>query len=94
MKNYKPRRLKAKTPTTTIIAGNEHICGNGDINADGITDIKDIVKAVEYMLNGYDSSVFPEEMRESELVAIADNNKDGFLDMIDIINLVKKIVKV
>ena len=46
MKNYKPRRLKAKTPTTTIIAGNEHICGNGDINADGITDIKDIVKAV------------------------------------------------
>ena len=70
--------------TGLYISGNENSCTAGDINADGIINILDIVRLVNIVIDP--SIVLPEE------VCPADLNSDSIINILDIVTLVNIVI--
>ena len=66
------------------ISGNESFCTSGDINADSIVNILDIVRLVNIVIDP--TIMLPEEE------CAADLNSDGIINILDIVTLVNIVI--
>ena len=66
------------------VSGNENSCTAGDINADSIINILDIVRLVNIVIDP--TIMLPEEE------CAADLNSDGIINILDIVTLVNIVI--
>ena len=68
------------SPATTYV-----LVVNGDLNGDGVSDIKDLLKLQKHLLGTH--------KLDGILLIAADNNYDSSVDVVDLLRIQKNILK-